>query len=240
MTTVIRIQGANFNNDNLPVIPRLVGGQLKFSYKPSILNGFVDHSGQSDLPSVIGSPVLKIEGLYCGTDDGYRSAIKDTTDELTAIVVFSEEQGDAAGADTMPVGCYNSTTSTGWGLYFKSGTVRVAVFNSGGNNTQGTSDNAYTVAGQWAAIRITKDTLSLFTAENGVLVKKDFASTYTARTKTITDAIGIGAAPRSTWPTQKDLTHEATLYQRALSDAELLKAYEYSSAYFDNHTSIDI
>ena len=237
MSTIIRLDNVDFGNKDLPVIPRLVSGDICFSYKPSIKNGFVDHSGVGTIATQIGEPILKDIGLYCGTENGYRT-VEDDVDEITAIVVFAEDIDDSNGADFMPIGNYNVDNGTGWGLFYRSGTIKGIAYANTGSARQAAQLGV--LSGQWACIRVSKTRMSLFVAENGVLTETYSDADFVDRSKTPSDTIGIGAAARSTWPVAKEIVAEATMYKRALSDAEIQKAYEYSKAYFNKHTSLDI
>ena len=238
MSTIIRLNDVNFNNPDLPVIPQLVRGQIKFSYKPSTSNGFIDSSGAGDSPTEVGSPILTSTGVTVGNENGYRSAYTDTTDEFTAIAVVSP----LSSSDTIVMGCFDDDNNTGWALFYTSSNIFASAHNGGGvNKTIGTGA-PIAEDSQWIAMRVSGNELSIFSAVDGVVTKTSTTNDgFIDRAKNTSHNIGVGAASYSGW-TAGLLTSisESTFYQRALTDAEMQKAYDYSSAYFNNHTDISI
>jgi|GEM_PF-3710611 len=234
MATLIRLNTV-FNNNNLPVIPNILSGGLAASFKPNLSFGLVDQSGNNTQLTKIGDPELDSDGLLCGDADGYRTNLQ-LNGNLTIVGVFK----NSSDVQWALCGDRDADGSTGWALYTQSGSLRFACYRDSGSNTQVEATSEHSTDGQFCAAVIRNDGIDLYQAEGGVLVKYSSAASFASRPVNSSHYVGIGSVSYSSWADTIATASEVTAYDKALTESEINKAYEYSKAYFNKYTDMSI
>ena len=240
MTTVIRANGVQFINDNLPSLSPVVSDGLVAMFRPSNKpNGLADLYNKDNQLTIVGSPEL----LSHGAKVSLGSYLQTNTPESSSSTIIAIAQIDNSATTGFIVSNHDSNNKKGQSLYYQTGVIRAQsysgtadvqnrIFNSGGS----AGNNFVFIA---MAIDAEQNTMRFINASMGVELFYQETVNYALTNRTLGQHYRIGSAYSSAF-TGVALVSEVIIYNKALSNDAIKQQYLYSKEYFKKKHNIEI
>lgn len=234
MTFIIKVPNADFQS-YIPDAQRFVRNGLVAAFRPSNADdGLQDLSGNGHTLTPILSPVLTAIDAYGTAKNGYRTDIKETLN-LTYIVVFKVVP--MANTKALAVGSYNGASKRGATIAVANDSVIESYVHLKGSTDANLQYTAAfnTTADIYRFLALTIDAVSgevkTFAPALSAGNRANVTTTVSAvanRLLNDVDFVTLFTYPlSSSWVGESHIS-EALIYDKALSEAEIMRQYQYS------------
>lgn len=248
MTTVIRANGVQFINDNLPSLSPVVSDGLVAMFRPSNKpNGLTDLYNKDNQLTIVGNPELLDIGVKTNIRNYLQSNLPETPN-LTFLAVVKKVGRQSA----FVVGNYSGGTGTGGSSIWLNDdgqggyTVRAQsssyangqTYNRVFNNIGAYQDEQYMFVG--LVVNADANTMQAY---NPTLLSNRLSYNNIdvdgLKNRRLNNPLRIGSGLNVGWAGQAVIA-EVIIYNKALTEQEVMTQYMYSKDYFKKKHNIDI
>lgn len=267
MSVIIKAKNVVFNNPNLPIITPMISEGLQAAFRPNNTTlGLSDFSGHGATLTPQGNPQLTDTSIIVDRANGFVSNVRETTD-LTMIVVHRAIKTPTATAENQWLGMVAGTyyNDRGISVFNNINTGKNEVDTLGATYAKKTSDVSMQLKNVWLGSQTANiiqnyqfTAFVLKASDNKVLTYAPFKQSTSLYTydgsadgsrldlRYLSDPangipnyfkLGIANVP---FGDGKSEIAEVLLYNRALTQEEVMRQYQYSKDFMQKHRGITI